>query len=277
MPTAAEPTWIVDADDPRVGDFTSLNDPVLRRRIERAGDYFVVEGVLAIERLLERPEWRIRSLLFLPRVAERFAPLIAAGPDPDTTVFVADEGVLNDVVGFDLHRGALAAVDRRPVDGPTASNVGAADLLLVAEGVNDHENLGGLYRNAAAFGVEAVVLDPRCADPFYRRSVRVSLGHVLALPTVRTDAFPAGLVQLHDLGVTTLALTPSGDRDLRDLSRSEFGSGPLAVLVGAEGAGLTEATMEAAHHRVAIEMASDVDSLNVATATAVALHHLRGG
>lgn len=266
---------VIDADDPLVGDFTSLNDPVIRRQIERAGDYFVVEGILAIERLLGLPEWNIRSLLFLPRVAERFAPLVATRGGAIPPVYVADEDVLNDVVGFDLHRGALASVDRRPALQPTAETVGRSGLLLVAEGVNDHENLGALYRNAAAFGVRAVVLDPRCADPFYRRAVRVSLGHVLAMPTIRTEPFPDGLSALHDLGVTTLALTPSGDRDLLTVDRAELGPGPVAVLVGAEGPGLSAETMASAHHRVSIEMASDVDSLNVATAAAIALHHLR--
>lgn len=264
-----------DADDPRVGDFTALNDPIIRRQIERAGDYFVVEGVLAIERLLAIPDWNIRSLLFLPKVAERFAPMIAARNGSAPPVFVAEETVLNEVVGFDLHRGALASVDRRPAVGPSAETIPDTGLLLVAEGVNDHENLGALYRNAAAFGVGAVVLDPRCADPFYRRSVRVSLGHVLALPTLRAEAFPEGLVQLHDLGVTTIALTPAGDRNLLDVDPSELGPGPVAVLVGAEGPGLSSEAMATAHHRVAIEMATDVDSLNVATAAAVALHHLR--
>jgi tRNA G18 (ribose-2'-O)-methylase SpoU len=190
---------------------------------------------------------------------------------------VAEADVLRGVVGFDLHRGALASVDRRapaPVEA-AARQLAGARLLVVAEGLNDHENLGGLYRNAAAFGVDAVLLDPRCADPFYRRSVRVSLGHVLAVPTLHSGDLPAGLSTLHELGVTTLALTPAGTTDLHDLDPADLGPGPVAVVVGAEGPGLTEATITAAHRRVRIAMAPGVDSLNVATATAVALHHLQ--
>ena len=289
MSDAANPRrWeqVTDPDDPRVGDFTALNDPVLRRRVERAGDYFVVEGVLAIERLLALPQWQIRSLLFLPKVAERlgesglFRQRFGSDAGEGVPVLVADEAVLSEVVGFDLHRGALAAVDRHPKVDLAVGATTVADLsphgapIVVAERVNDHENLGALYRNAAAFGVGSVVVDPTCADPFYRRSVRVSLGHVLALPTFQAGAFPEALQHLHDLGVTTVALTPQGDEDLHDLDRGSLGNAPVALLVGAEGPGLSAATLAAAHHRVAIKMASDVDSLNVATAAAVALHHL---
>lgn len=263
---------VSDPHDPRLDDYRALGDPDRRRRVEREGGYFVVEGVLALERLLGLPDWSVRSVLVLPRLAERLAPQLDAAGVP---VLVAGADVLRGVVGFDLHRGALASVDRRdpaPVD---AGRLAGTTRLVVAEGLNDHENLGALYRNAAAFGVDAVLLDPRCADPFYRRSVRVSLGHVLAVPTLRAGELPAGLDALHELGVTTLALTPTGGTDLRDLDPGDLGGGPVAVVVGAEGPGLTEATLAAAHHRVRIAMAPGVDSLNVATATAVALHHLQ--
>lgn len=303
--TEIHPAVVTDPTDPRLGDFTALNDPVRRRQVERAGDYFVVEGVLAIERLLGLGSWDVRRLVVLPRVLERLAPLLCVDPEPDPElgavtagagrgpeIVVADEAVLRAVVGFDLHRGALASVQRRPhrpvspeavaevsdvseVAEVAADDAAGAGLLLVAEGVNDHENLGALYRNAAAFGVGAVVLDPTSADPFYRRSVRVSLGHVLAVPTLHAEAFPAGIEGLHRCGVTTVALTPSAPVRLRDLERADLGPGPVAVVVGAEGPGLTAAALDAATHRVGIEMADGVDSLNVATAAAIALHHLR--
>lgn len=264
------------ADHPLAADFVALNDPARRREVERRGDYFVVEGVLAIERLLALPDWNVRTLLLLPAVAERLASSIdrARVRHADLTVAVADEDVLRAVVGFDLHRGALASVDRRPPT-PLADVVRPGGLLLVAEGVNDHENLGSLYRNAAAFGADAVVLDPTCADPFYRRSVRVSLGHVLGVPTVRTGAFPTGLGELHERGVTTIALSPRADVELVDLDRSMLGPGPAAVVVGAEGPGLTDGALASSMFRASISMAEDVDSLNVATAAAIALHHLR--
>jgi tRNA G18 (ribose-2'-O)-methylase SpoU len=261
---------VTDPGHPLLADFVALGDPVTRRRVERAGGYFVVEGVLAIERLVALPHWRVRSFALLPKVAERLGGRLAA---VDAPIAVADESVLRDVVGFDIHRGALASVDR-VAPRPAIELVGAGSLLLAAEGVNDHENLGALYRNAAAFGVGAVLLDATSADPFYRRSVRVSLGNVLAVPTGHLGPLPAGLDDLHERGVTTVALTPAGDRDLRDLDAAGCGPGPVAVLVGAEGPGLSAATLAAATHRVRIPMATGVDSLNVATAAALALHHL---
>ncbi|CAN5299891.1 RNA methyltransferase [soil metagenome] len=270
-----QPVAVTDPSDACLADFTALNEPVSRRRVERQGGYFVVEGIVAIERLLTLPRWQIRSLALLPRVADRLGDRLA---DLDVAVLVAEEAVLRAVVGFDLHRGALASVARQPV--PESADlggiVGGTELLLVAEGVSDHANLGALYRNAAAFGVGAVLLDPTCADPFYRRSVRVSAGHVLAVPTGRLDPLPDGLARLHALGVTTVALTPSADHTLRQLRPADRGDGPVALVVGAEGPGLTGGTLAAAQHRVAIAMADGVDSLNVATATAIALHHLRG-
>jgi tRNA G18 (ribose-2'-O)-methylase SpoU len=149
----------------------------------------------------------------------------------------------------------------------------AGQLLVAAEGLNDHENLGALYRNAAAFGCAAVVVDPTCADPFYRRSVRVSQGNVLAVPT----ATMTGIGDVHRAGVTTVALTPGATDRLVDLDPAIVANGPVAVLVGAEGPGLRPNTLAAAHHQVAIPMATGVDSLNVATAVAIALFHLRSG
>lgn len=269
------PPVTVEADDPRLADYAALNDPAARRRVERAGDYFVVEGILAVERLLDLPQWSVRSVLVLPKLAGRVQQLLERHGRHDEALLVADEALLRSVVGFDLHRGVLASVTRTPPIPLDQLAAPPGSLLVVAEGVNDHENLGALYRNAAAFGAASVVLDPTCADPFYRRSVRVSLGHVLAVPTVVAPAFPDGLVALHARGVTTVALTPGAETDVRDLDLSTLGPGPVAVVVGAEGQGLTAATLEAADHRVAIAMAPGVDSLNVATAAAVALHQLQ--
>ena len=264
---------VTDPGHRLLADFVALGDPVTRRRVEREGGYFVVEGIVAIERLLSLARWRVRTLALLPRVAERFAGRLDA---VDAPVVVADEVVLRQVVGFDIHRGALASVDRiEPID--AGDLVPIDGLLLVAEGVNDHENLGALYRNAAAFGVRGVLLDPTCADPFYRRSVRVSLGNVLAVPTGRLASLPAGLISLADRSVTTIALTPHSERSLSDLTAADLGSGAVALVVGAEGPGLTDSTLAAATHRIAIDMAAGVDSLNVATAAAIALHHLSSG
>jgi tRNA G18 (ribose-2'-O)-methylase SpoU len=262
-----------DPDHPLLADFVALNDPVRRRQVERDGDYFVVEGVLAIERLLGLDRWKPRAIAVLPRMAERLAPLLARTEAP---VVVTDEAVLRTVVGFDLHRGALASVTRQP---PRPFAIGAVGLdgpLLVAEGVNDHENLGALYRNGAAFGASAVALDPRCADPFYRRSVRVSLGHVLALPTLTIPGGSDLVASLRSAGLVTLALAPAGEVQLGSAQFDDVAaSAPVAVIVGAEGPGLSAEVRDAADHRVAIEMTGDVDSLNVATAAAIALHRLQ--
>lgn len=270
---------LIPVDDPThplLADFVALNDPARRREVERTGGYFVVEGVLAIERLLDLSRWRIRSLVLLPRVAERLGPRLDARLGPAVPVAVAEEPVLREVVGFDLHRGALASVEREESLPATDLAAGADPdaTFVAAEGLNDHENLGALYRNAAAFGVAGVLLDPTCADPFYRRSVRVSLGHVLAVPTGRLDPLPRSVDDLRALGATTVALTPRGEHDLHDLRRADLGPGPLVLTVGAEGPGLTASALAAADHRVSIRMAPGVDSLNVATAAAVALHQL---
>lgn len=264
------------ASDPRLGDFEALNDPVHRRRVERDGDYFVVEGALAIERLLDpavRPRWSVRTIALLPRLADRLAGPLAALP-AGVEVVVTDEATLRGVVGFDLHRGALASVARRPI--PDAVDlVTPGALLVAAEGVNDHENLGALYRNAAAFGAAGVLVDPTTADPFYRRSVRVSLGHVLGVPTGALAGLPEGLDRLRAAGASIVALTTDGDTDVRALTVDRHHRA-LVVLVGAEGPGLTPAAVAGADHRVRIDLAPGVDSLNVATAAAVALHRLRG-
>jgi tRNA G18 (ribose-2'-O)-methylase SpoU len=259
-----------DPADPRVGDFVGLNDPDLRRLREQSGGaeggFFVAEGDLVIRQLLRSP-YRLRSLLLTPL---RLAALAPELEEVDAPVYVAAPAAVNAVSGFHLHRGALASADRRPLP-PVAEVAGAADLLVVAEEVNDHENLGSLFRNAAAFGADGVVLDPTSADPLYRRSVRVSMGHVLRLPFTVAGRSPAAVAELQALGFEVLALTPAaGADDLRSVRRRPR----QALLVGAEGPGLSAAALAAADRRVGIPMAPGVDSVNVAAATAVALHHL---
>jgi tRNA G18 (ribose-2'-O)-methylase SpoU len=259
------------AHHPLLADFVALNDPDRRRALERSGAYFVVEGHLALERLLGQPEWEIRAIALLPRAAERLRPKLDA---VDAAAVVAEEEVLRAVVGFDLHRGVLASVQRRPT--PRVADVGlpSTGLLLAAQGINDHENLGALYRNAAAFGAAAVALDARCADPFYRRTVRVSLGHVLAVPTLATAPGATGIEELRAAGATVVALTPSGDVGLREVHLGPLRTRPIAVVVGAEGPGLDADAIAAADLRVRIEMVPGIDSLNVSVAAAVTLHHL---
>jgi len=259
-----------DPADPRVGDFVGLNDPDLRRLREQSGGaeggFFVAEGDLVIRQLLRSP-YRLRSLLLTPL---RLAALAPELEEVDAPVYVAAPAVVNAVSGFHLHRGALASADRRPLP-PAAEVAGAADLLVVAEGVNDHENLGALFRNAAALGVDGVLLGPRCSDPLYRRSVRVSMGHVLRVPFAELPGeWPASLRMLREEGLRIAALTPAPDAV--SLGGAGLGGGRTALLLGAEGPGLSAAALAAADLRVRIPMASGVDSLNVATAAAVAFH-----
>jgi len=185
-------------------------------------------------------------------------------------VFVADRAVMGAVAGFDIHRGAVAIAGRLPLP-PLDRLLDGARTIAVLEGINDHENLGALFRNAAGLGVDAVLLGPRCADPLYRRSVRVSMGHVLRVPFARLPSWPELRSAL--AGFTVLALAPHPPS--MPLSTVDPSEPRLALLLGAEGPGLTAEALAAADARVRIPMASGVDSLNVATAAAIALYHLR--
>jgi tRNA G18 (ribose-2'-O)-methylase SpoU len=282
VPSAPEPSPGPAADKARPGggagaapvpdqldDYRALNDPARRRQVERRGGYFVVEGLLALEALLASP-YPVRSVLADERRAGRVAALVG-GLAP---VIVRPRDEVAAVAGFDFHRGVLAAADRLPLRA-AADLAAGARLVVVAEGLSDHENLGALFRNAAAFGADAVLLDPTTADPLYRRSVRVSLGHVLRVPWTRLTPWPAGLRGLRDDGLAVLALTPDPGADpIDDVATQAVPLGPVALMVGAEGPGLTGAALAAADRRVRIPIAAGVDSLNVATAAAIALHRL---
>jgi tRNA G18 (ribose-2'-O)-methylase SpoU len=268
---------IDDPADPRVADYVLLTDPELRRRREiEGGDestgFFIAEGLLVIRQLLSST-YRVRSLLVTPRRYEALEGDLAAS-GCTAPVFVATQDVVNAVSGFALHRGALAAADRRRLPA-LGSLVRPGSVLVATEGLNDHENLGALFRNAAAFGAAAILLDPASCDPLYRRAVRVSMGHVLRVPFTRLAALPAGIADLQRLGVEVVALTPAADAD--DVATVGPSCGiARALLVGAEGPGLSEAALAAADRRVRVPMVAGVDSLNVATAAAIALHRLAG-
>ena len=243
---------VTDPDDPRVAAYARLTDGG-----HRADGTFVLEGALAVERAVAAGI-TIRSMLLAPHKAD-----LAVDGVP---VHVADREVLRRLTGFDVHRGVLAVADRPPDRAP-GEVLATSRLALVVEGVSDAENVGALFRNAAAFGA-AVLLDDRTCDPLNRRCVRVSVGNVLHVPWAR------GTVADCD-GFTTLALTPSGDLVSGSATWRRFSTrGRVAVVVGPEGPGLAEETMAACDHRVRIPMAPGVDSLNVATAAAIALYEL---
>ena len=253
---------VTDPADPRLADFRDLT--AADRRPDRPGGrgLVIAEGVPVVRRLLASP-YPVRAVLGVPgRLAALAGDLAAV----DAPVYQATAEVMAATVGFHLNRGVLAAADRAPE--PAAGELLAgARRGLALEGVNDHENLGALFRNAAALGVDAVLLGPRCADPLYRRSVRVSMGHVLRVPFAR-----APLAVLRAAGLTVLALTPR--QPAVALSTVDPSVPRAALLVGAEGTGLTADALAVAHLHVRIPMAAGVDSLNVATAAAIALHHL---
>jgi tRNA G18 (ribose-2'-O)-methylase SpoU len=263
-------TPVDDPADPRLDEFRDLS--AADRRPDRPGGrgLVIAEGVVVVRRLVASP-YPVRSLLGVPRRVAELADDVAGLAVP---AYVTDPDTMADVVGFHLNRGVLAVAGRAAT--PDLDQLlRTARTVAVLEGVNDHENLGALFRNAAALGVDAVLLGPRCADPLYRRSVRVSMGHVLRMPFAELpEPWPAALDRLRAAGLRVVALTPGAGA--RELTRAAVGSDRVALLLGAEGPGLTEAALSAADVRARIPMATGVDSLNVATAAAVAFHVLRG-
>ena len=259
------PTFeVTDAADPRLADFRDLTDADVRP--DRRG-IVIAEGINVVERMIASP-YEVRAVIGVRARIEALAPALATINAP---AYVVDKWLLSDLVGFRVTRGVLAAAARpAPLDAEVV--LARANRIVVLEALNDFENLGALFRNAAAFGVDAVLLDPQCADPLYRRSVRVSMGHVLRTPfVVLPGDWPAslGVVQRH--GFTLLAMTPDAQAmSLRQLAVPRR----WALMLGAEGPGLSAAALAAADRHVRIPMADGVDSLNVATAAAVAFAQL---
>ena len=258
---------IEEPDDPRIEPFLGLRDQETRKQRERPdGDLasvFMAEGDLVIERAITNG-YQLRSVLIAGR---RTKPLPDAVGNAD--IYLASDAVLTKVTGRAELRDPIACFTRPPLP-DLAQLLAAHSTFAVLENVNNPNNLGVIMRNAAALGIDAVLLDPRCADPLYRRAVRASMGQVFAIPHGRLEAFPGGLDQLHNAGIITVALTPQGETPLREYIPSER----VAIMLGAEGPGLTDAAMKAAQHCVRIPMANSVDSLNVANAAAIAFHHV---
>ena len=266
----------VRAEDPRLADYRHLTDAAARRAVEGSdGDgILIAEGVLALRQLL-RSSYRVRSILSTPSRAEavraelRSAELDGSASAEATAHLVAPRALLESITGYDVHRGVLAAADPGVPRDPEEVLAGAR-RVVVAEGISDHENLGALFRNAAALGLDAVILDDRCADPLYRRSIRVSSGWALRMAFARAGSAGGLVERIERHGLRPVALTPAPGALPVDRAAAEgVLDDPVALLVGAEGPGLSPAVLEACATWVAVPMAGEVDSLNVATSLAV--------
>jgi tRNA G18 (ribose-2'-O)-methylase SpoU len=258
-----ETIGVVSGSDPRLADYVALNDQRYRRGLE-GEEFFIAEGYVAIDRLVESRH-PIRSVLLAPSRVDRFAHHLPALADAGVPVFVAEPHVIAEVVGFDLHRGVIASADRLP-SSSLDELVARSGRLAMLAGLNDAENLGAIARAAAAFSIDGLVIDGECTDPYSRRTVRVSMGEVLLLPVVRMRHLGEALTILHAAGFESWAMTPNPSAD--DLWRTPVAD-RLAVLLGAEGSGLSARTIDRASRRVRIPISPNVDSLNVGHAAAV--------
>lgn len=260
---------IADLSDKRLSDYVGLTDVALRRRTEPEGGLYIAESAKVITRALAAGH-KPRSVLLLEQWLPEITPLV----EPfDVPVFVGDQALLETLTGFVLHRGAIAAM-HRPMLPSVAEVLEDARRVVVLEDIVDHTNVGAIFRSVAGLGADAVLVTPRCADPLYRRSVRVSMGTVLQVPWTRLEEWPVGAEQLHDAGFHIASLALSHDA----ISLETFAATPperVAIVLGAEGDGLSRAALDASDSIVTIPMLHGVDSLNVASASAVALYALR--
>ena len=262
----AEFVRVLDAADPRLADYVDLRDVSLRKHLEASHGLFIAEGEKVVRRALAAGH-APRSFLLAPRWLDSLADVLER---TDAVCFVADEKVTEQVTGFHVHRGALASLYRAPL--PAVDDVlASATRVVVLEDLVDHTNVGAILRNAAGLGWDGALLSPRTADPLYRRAVKVGMGAVFSLPYARFDDWAGAMDLLRSHGFRSLALTP-GEGSV-DLSSIPVPVRP-ALVIGAEGEGLSERWLRAADLRVSIRMSAGIDSLNVSAATAVAAYAL---
>jgi len=260
---------LVDASDPRLVDYVSLTDVHLRRSLEAAQGLFIAEGEKVIRRAVAAG-YPVRSFLV---AADKLATIEDVAAASDAPLYVLPAEAAEQLTGFRVHRGALASMLRLPLRA-VGEVTAAARRIVVLEDIVDHANVGAVFRCVAALGFDAVVLAPRCADPLYRRAVKVSMGAVLAVPYARLADWHGGLAELRAAGYRLLALTPdSAAIPIGDIEPA----GRLAVLIGGEGHGLSARWLAAADQAVRIPMRRGVDSLNVASAAAIACYLLAKG
>lgn len=265
MSTAPNLVEVTDPADPRLADYRDLRDVQLRQSLEAEHGLFLAEGEKVVRRAVEAG-FAARSFLMAPRWLDGLADVLATAAAP---VYVVSEALAEQVTGFHVHRGALASLHRRPL--PLVDEVlQGARSVLVLEDVVDHTNVGAVFRSGAALGFDAVLLAPRCADPLYRRAVKVGMGAVFTMPWTRLPSWYDALPDLSARGYTTVALTLA--EDAVPIEEAVKGVDRLALVLGSEGHGLSQRWERAADRRATIPMAAGIDSLNVAAASAVACY-----
>lgn len=266
------PILITDPTDERLRDFVGLTDVKLRKVLEPAGGLYLAESEKVIRRALAAGH-RPRALLMGERWLTDLADVVAEAEASGVPVYTGSAEVIEGITGYNLHRGALASMHRPQL--PSLTEVlGGARRVLIVEDVVDHTNVGAIFRSAAALGTDAVLVTPRCADPLYRRAIRVSMGTVFQVPWTRIDPWPAAIADLREAGWTVAALALADDA----VGLDELAADPperLALVLGTEGDGLARRTLGHVDVTVTIPMAGGVDSLNVAAAGAVAAWELR--
>jgi tRNA G18 (ribose-2'-O)-methylase SpoU len=256
---------ITDPADPRLADYRDLRDVELRKHLEAEHGLFLAEGEKVVRRAVGAG-FAPRSFLMAPRWLDGLAPELSS---TDAPCYVVAEALAEEVTGFHVHRGALASLQRRPL--PSVESVlEGARSILVLEDIVDHTNVGAIFRSGAALGFDAVLLAPRCADPLYRRSIKVGMGAVFTTPWTRVPDWYDALPSLSAVGFTTVALTLAPDAV--PIEDAVAGLDRVALVLGSEGHGLSSRWEQSADRRAIIPMAAGIDSLNVAAATAVACY-----
>jgi tRNA G18 (ribose-2'-O)-methylase SpoU len=263
----ATPIRITDANDPRIEAYRDIRE---RDLVGRQG-CFIAEGEVVLKLLLRKSHFGIESILLSEKRAAALAELIPQIPET-IPLYIANDAIIEATAGFALHRGVLAVGNKgfQPNAEGLIENLTSPALVILCVGIANHDNIGGIFRNAAAFGASAILLDETCCDPLYRKAIRVSVGASLTVPFARGQSAMDLIEILKAAGFSILALSPSGQIELADVKHSE----KTALILGAEGPGLPQEILTTVQS-ITIKMASDFDSLNVATTSGIALHHLR--
>ena len=260
---------VEDPLDSRLDDFRNVPDAELVRR----RGIFVAEGRLVVRRLITESTFVTRSVMLTDAAREAMADLIALRPD--VPAYVVPQAVMDRVAGFHIHRGCLA-IGEYPRQRPWQEIVAEARMILALERIANPDNVGGIFRCAAAFAVDAVLLDADTTDPLYRKAIRTSMGAALVVPFARTERWPAALGELRARGFAVVAMTPAPSAPALDVTATAIADRPVALVLGHEGDGLSGPALAACEFHARIPVTSNVDSLNVAAAAAIALYDLRG-